>query len=74
MHEVNDHLVRMVRKMRDRTENSLTECEVLMEEVIQVNLPEGRQGHAAPNESKLEPKKGQVAHEGDVESAGLGMN
>ena len=53
--EVNGRLIRVVREIRDRTENILTEYVVLIEEVVQVNLTKESQG--TPNESDLEPKE-----------------
>ena len=47
----------MVREVRDQIENILTECGVLVEEVVQVNLAEEGQGNMAPNEPDLEPEE-----------------
>ena len=72
--EINGRLVRVVREVMDRTKSMLTECGVLIEEVIQVNLAEESQGNVALNESDIEPEKGQVAPEREVESADSVMN
>ena len=53
--EVNGRLIRVVRVIRDRTENILTEYVVPIEEVVQVHLTKDSQG--TPNESDLEPKE-----------------
>ena len=55
-------------------ENILTECGMLVNEVVQVNVEEEGQENASPNESNLEPEKGQPAPEGEVESTGSVMN
>ena len=60
--------------MRDRTENILIECGVLIDEVVQVNLAEKGQGNVTPNESDLELEEGQAELEREVESTGLVIN
>ena len=72
--ESNGRLVRVVREVMDRTKSMLTECGVLIEEVIQVNLAEESQGNVALNESDIEPEEGQAEPEGEVESASSVMN
>ena len=67
MQEVNGHLVRVVREVRDRTENILTECGMLVAEVVQVNVAEEGQGNAVESEGE------QPALEGEVELAGSVM-
>ena len=47
---------------------------VLVDEVVQVNLAEESQGNVILNESDIEPEKGQVAPEREVESADSVMN
>ena len=63
----------MVREARDRIENILTECGVLVKEVIQVNLSEEGQGNIVPNESGLKPAESQAEPEEEQESIGLVM-
>ena len=49
--EANGRLVRIVRKVRDRTDNILIECGALVGKVVQVNLAEEGQGNVAPSDS-----------------------
>ena len=47
---------------------------MLVDEVVRVNLAEESQGNVILNESDIEPEKGQVAPEREVESADSVMN
>ena len=60
----------MVREVRDRSENILVKCGVLVEKVVQVNLAKRSQGNATPNEFEPESNEGQGEPDGEVESAG----
>ena len=55
----------MVRKMRDRTDNILTKCGALVEEVVQVNLVRKCQKHVAPSDSEKDPEEESVTPEED---------
>ena len=43
---------------------------MLVEEIVWVNVAKGSQGNTRPNESNLEPEKGQLAPEEEIESIG----
>ena len=63
-------LVRVVRDMRDRTENIRIECELHVDQVGKGNVAEKGQGNAVPNESEEEPEEEQATLEEEVESVG----
>ena len=70
LQEVNDRLIWVVREVRDRSENILVKCGVLVEKVVQVNLAKRSQGKATPNEFEPESNEGQGEPDGEVELAG----
>ena len=65
--EANCRLVRVVREVRDRTDNILTECGALVGEVVR-NLAEGGQGNAAPSNLEEDPEEEPTAPEEESES------
>ena len=68
MQEVNGRQIQVVREVRDQMENILTECGMLVDEVVQVNVAEESQGNAVELEGE------QPALEREVESASSVMN
>ena len=71
--EANGRLVQIERKIRDRTDNILTECGALVEEVVQVNLVGEGQEHIAPSDPEEDPEEEPAAPK-EVESAGSVTN
>ena len=72
--EANSRLVRIVREVRDRTDNILIEYGALVKEIVQVNLAEEGQGNVAPNDPEEDPEEEPAAPEEVVELAGSVTN